>query len=221
MSLKKRPDGSYPAPLPADEAERLRALQEFQILDSMPERAFDDIAFLASHICRTPIALISLIDADRQWFKARVGLGVPQTSRDLAFCAHAILEPEHVLQVADATRDERFDTNPLVTGDPDIRFYAGAPLVTGDGRAIGTLCAIDRKPRELDADQTRALKALSREVMTQLELRRTILGLERALADASAARLAGDGAHAARTEVEDRMRAILNRMQQHQRRCAP
>jgi GAF domain-containing protein len=239
MPLKKNPDGSYPAPLPPDEAERVKALQDYQVLDSMPEQAFDDIVFLASHICDTPIALVSLVDTDRQWFKARVGLGAPQTSRDLAFCAHAILEPDRILQVQDASKDERFNTNPLVTGAPDIRFYAGTPLVTPDGRAIGTLCAIDRKPRELTAEQLRALRALSREVMTQLELRRTILTLERTLASAAAARAAArhepdDPAQRARTvvsklgsgtEVEDRMRGLLARMQQLQKRtggsCKP
>ena len=235
MTVKKMPDGSCPAPLPADEAERLKALQEFQVLDSMPEQAFDDIVFLASHICQTPIALVSLIDSDRQWFKARVGMGPTQTSRDLAFCAHAILEPDRVMQVQDATKDERFRTNPLVTGPPDIRFYAGTPLVTPDGRAIGTLCAIDRKPRELTADQLRALKALSREVMIQLELRRTILTLQQALTAASAARAAPrppdeNPAQRARdlvarmgdpgTEVEDRMRSLLARMQQLQKRSS-
>mgnify|MGYP000128392160 CR=1 FL=1 len=233
MPLKKNPDGSFSAPLPTDEAERIKALQEFQVLDSMPEQAFDDIVFLASHICQTPIALVSLVDTDRQWFKARVGLGAPQTSRDLAFCAHAILEPDRVLQVQDATKDERFNTNPLVTGAPDIRFYAGTPLVTPDGRAIGTLCAIDRKPRELTCEQLRALRALSREVMVQLELRRTILTLERSIADAAAARVAArrsetdEAAQRARsvaarldpgTGIEDRMRGLLARMQQLQRR---
>jgi GAF domain-containing protein len=235
MTVKKMPDGSCPAPLPADEAERLKALQEFQVLDSMPEQAFDDIVFLASHICQTPIALVSLIDSDRQWFKARVGLGPTQTSRDLAFCAHAILEPDRVMQVQDATKDERFRTNPLVTGSPDIRFYAGTPLVTPDGRAIGTLCAIDRKPRELTADQLRALKALSREVMVQLELRRTILTLQQALTAAGAARAPArppdeNPAQRARdlvakmgdpgTEVEDRMRTLLARMQLLQKRSS-
>ncbi len=232
MPLKKNPDGSYPAPLPPDEAERVKALQDYQVLDSMPEQAFGDIVFLASHICQTPIALVSLVDTDRQWFKARVGLGAPQTSRDLAFCAHAILEPDRIMQVQDASKDERFNTNPLVTGAPDIRFYAGTPLVTPDGRAIGTLCAIDSKPRELTAEQLRALRALSREVMTQLELRRTILTLERTLASAAAARTAAkpepdDPAQRARnvvsklgsgTEVEDRMRGLLARMQQLQKR---
>ena len=249
MPLKKNPDGAYPAPLPPDEAERVKALQDYQVLDSMPEQAFDDLVFLASHICQTPIALVSLVDSDRQWFKARVGLGAPQTARDLAFCAHAILEPDRIMQVQDASKDERFNTNPLVTGAPDIRFYAGTPLVTPDGRAIGTLCAIDRKPRELTAEQLRALRALSREVMTQLELRRTILTLERTLASAAATHAARqepdepasrpsgpdptsrpsgpDQAQRARavvskldsgTEVEDRMRGLLARMQQLQKR---
>ena len=165
------------APLPRNESERLAALQAYAILDTLPEEAYDDITFLASQICEAPIALVSLIDGDRQWFKSRVGLAVPETSRDLAFCAHAILDPTKLMVVADARDDARFATNPLVTADPHIRFYAGAPFVTLSGVVLGTLCVIDRVPRTLSDDQYRALEALSRQVMSLLELRSSLAAL--------------------------------------------
>ncbi len=162
------------AQTPADEQRRLAELETFRILDTMAEDSFDAITLLASQICRTPIALISLIDNSRQWFKSRVGLGTAETSRDLAFCAHAITQPDEVMVVRDATQDVRFAANALVLGDPNIRFYAGAPIVTASGNALGTLCVIDRVPRDLNADQERALAALSTQVMALLELRRTV-----------------------------------------------
>lgn len=166
------------APPPPDESERLSELHNFGILDTVAEASYDAITYLASQICDTPIALISLIDEDRQWFKSRVGLGVQETPRDQAFCAHAIHEPDSIMMVRDALEDSRFATNPLVLGDPSIRFYAGAPLVTVTGKALGTLCVIDRKPRELSPDQQKSLSALSTQVMALLELRTAVKDLE-------------------------------------------
>jgi len=158
------------APLPANERERLQVLLRYEILDTGSERQFDDLTFLASHICQTPIALISLVDKDRQ-FKARVGLSVSETSRDISFCAHAILQP-NIFIVRDATEDARFADNPLVTSEPKIRFYAGMPLFTSDGKyALGTLCVIDRVPRELSATQKEEIEAIARQVQALLELR--------------------------------------------------
>ena len=172
-----------PAQLPADEETRLQALDSFRILDSLPEQSYDDIVTLAAHICGVPVALISLIDSERQWFKAKVGLEVPQTPRELAFCAHAILNPAAIMEVPDATQDPRFAHNPLVTGEPGIRFYAGAPLVTPSGSALGTLCIIDKVPRRLTPAMATALQALARQVVRLLELRRALAELE-ALAQA-------------------------------------
>ena len=162
------------APEPPNEAARLRELDAFGILDTLPEQAYDDITHLASRICGTPIALITLLDGERQWFKSRVGLDVPETPRDQAFCAHAILVPDEITEIQDALADPRFEGNPLVTSDPNIRFYAGAPLVTRSGAALGTLCVIDRSPREMTDGQRQALMALSRQVVAQLELRRAV-----------------------------------------------
>lgn len=160
-----------PAPLPLDEARRIQALDHLQILDSLPEQAFDDIVELASVVCGTPIALVSLIDDQRQWFKACIGLPVRETHRDQAFCAHAILEPDQLLIVEDAALDERFANNPLVLSEPFIRFYAGAPIVTDQGHALGTVCVIDTVARTLDARQVGALTALARQTAALLQLR--------------------------------------------------
>ena len=168
------------APLPPNEAARIRALHHYAILDTTEERAFDDITKLASFICESPIALISLVDGERQWFKSRVGLQATETPREHAFCAHAILQPEEVMIVSDATRDLRFSDNPLVTGDPNVRFYAGAPLLAPGGEALGTICVIDRTPKDLASGKIEALRALSRLVVMQLELRRVAAELERA-----------------------------------------
>lgn len=159
------------AAVPPTEPQRLQELKSYAVLDTPPESSFDELVHLASEICGTPIALVSLIDEKRQWFKARVGVTAQETPREMAFCAHAILNPGDLMQVSDARLDERFATNPLVTGEPYIRFYAGAPLVASSGEALGTLCVIDRKPRELTPAQHHALKVLARQVMTLLELR--------------------------------------------------
>jgi anti-sigma regulatory factor (Ser/Thr protein kinase) len=164
----------------AGEADRLAALRRYRILDTEPEERFDDLALLASQICGTPMALISLVDRDRQWFKARVGVTATQTPRDVAFCAHAITQPD-LFVVADALEDARFRDNPLVRDEPHIRFYAGAPLVTADGHALGTICVIDRRPRVLTKGQQAALDALKRQVVSQLELRLGLDELARAL----------------------------------------
>ncbi len=168
------------APLPADEKERLDELRQYRILDTLAESEYDDLVYLASKICGTPIALVSLVDQDRQYFKARVGLEVSETPRDVAFCAHAILKPE-LMVVNDAKADERFADNPLVKSDPNIRFYAGTPLITPAGHAMGTLCVIDRVPRTLDKAQRESLLALGRQVEALLSLRRAKSEAERLL----------------------------------------
>ncbi len=167
-----------PALPPLNEAQRLRALHDYDVLDTPPEPAFDDIVHLAAQICGTPIALVSLVDETRQWFKARHGLDADQTPRDWAFCAHAILEPDAVMEVPNALADERFAGNPLVTGAPDIRFYAGAPLISPSGHALGTLCVIDQQARHLAPEQTVSLQALARLVVNQLELRQRVIDLQ-------------------------------------------
>lgn len=158
------------APFTEDEKERIEALKSFDVLDTEPEEDYDEIVKLASTICQTPISLVSLVDTNRQWFKARVGLDAPQTGRDIAFCSHAIHNDE-LLIVPNALEDERFFDNPLVAGDPNIRFYAGMPLKTRTGNKIGTLCIIDREPRYLTEHQKFALKTLGKQVMNMLELR--------------------------------------------------
>ncbi len=158
------------APLPKNEAKRIQILWQYDVLDTLPEKIFDELTELAALICEAPIALISLVDEDRQWFKSKVGLTVKETSRDVSLCAHAILQKD-MLIVPDATKDKRFKDNPLVTGAPKIRFYAGVPLRAPGGAALGTLCVIDRVPRTLSANQRAVLHLLARHIMTQLEYR--------------------------------------------------
>ena len=159
------------APTLQSEKKRLNVLWQYEVLDTVPEELFDDLTELAARICEAPIALISLVDENRQWFKSKVGITVNETSRDVSFCAHAIQQSDLFI-VPDASKDPRFAQNPLVTSSPRIRFYAGAPLITADGYALGTLCVIDKVPRELRPDQKQALTILARHVVSQLELRR-------------------------------------------------
>jgi len=159
------------APLPKNETQRLKVLWQYDVLDTVPEEVFDDLTDLAAHICEAPVALISLVDEHRQWFKSRVGISARETSRDISFCAHAILQ-SGLFIVSDATKDPRFRDNPMVTGQQKVRFYAGVPLKTPDGYALGTLCVLDKKARQLRPEQKRALMVLARHVETQLELRR-------------------------------------------------
>lgn len=158
------------------EVARLEFLRQYQILDTEPEKAFDDLTYLAAHICGTPIALVSLSDASRQWFKSKVGLDATEAPRQVAFCDHAIKQSD-VFIVPDTLSDPRFATNPLVISDPRLRFYAGAPLITTEGYALGTLCVLDLIPRKLSAQQVEALRVLSCQVTAQLELRRNLVKL--------------------------------------------
>ena len=198
-----------PSPKPKNEKQRLKVLWQYDVLDTVPEEIFDELADLAAHICEAPIALISLIDEDRQWFKSKIGMTISETSRDISFCAHAILNND-LLIVPDATQDERFKNNPLVTSDPRIRFYAGAPLVTPDGHALGTLCVMDNVPRTLRSEQQQALLVLARHVMTQLELRR------------HARELAAAREHTHQTQAElRRAQAEIARLRQQVARLKP
>lgn len=165
------------APITPNEAERLQVLRAYDLLDTPSEMALDELAELAACICKAPIALITLVDEGRQWFKSRVRFDVAESERDISFCAHAILEQDFLI-VPDARQDVRFRDNPWVTGEPGIRFYAAAPLRTPDGHALGTLCVIDREPREMHPDHQQALQILSRQVMTQFELRRRAREIE-------------------------------------------
>jgi anti-sigma regulatory factor (Ser/Thr protein kinase) len=163
-----------------DETARLAALRRYRILDTEPEQAFDDLTLLAAQICGTPIALITLLDRDRQWFKSRLGTSATETARSVAFCAHTI-QQDDLFVIPDTLADERFRDNPLVVGEPWVRFYMGAPLVTHDGQALGSLCVLDRVPRTLTPEQQGALSALRRQAVAQLELRLNVDELAQAL----------------------------------------
>jgi len=164
-------------PVPDNEEARLAALEDYQLLDTAPEDVFNAFARAAAQVCGVPVGLISLVDRDRQFFKANVGLGeIVETSRDVSFCAYAILQ-DGIMEVPDASEDERFRANPMVTGDPRIRFYAGVPLVAAGGVALGTLCVLDRTPRELSLEQRTALRAIADAVLEAVEARRAMLRL--------------------------------------------
>jgi GAF domain-containing protein len=164
------------------ESARVAALNRYAILDSEPEQSFDDLVILAAHICHTPMAMLSLVDDHRQWFKSKVGVQVGETPREISICAHTIQQKD-IFIVSDTLQDARFRENPLVTGEPHIRFYAGAPLINDDGFALGSLCVIDREPRELDPDQKEAVLALGRLALRQMELRMNLQLLKEALSD--------------------------------------
>ncbi|MCD0489771.1 PAS domain-containing protein [Pedobacter sp. MC2016-14] len=165
-------------PILVNEKERLAALQSYHILDTVEEKDFDDLAILASAICQTPVALVSLVDDDRQWFKAHPGVEVTETPREYSFCAHAIAEPDKVMMVPNLSLDVRFAENPLVTGETNVIFYAGVPLVNNEGYALGTLCVVDHIPRELNAEQLNSLRVIARQVMDKLELRKKVRELK-------------------------------------------
>jgi GAF domain-containing protein len=169
--------------LPAREAERLAALRDTTILDTAPEVLFDDLTRIAAIVCEVPTALVTLIDEDRQWFKSRVGFEESETRREDAFCAHAILAPEELLEVPNASEDMRFVGNPLVTTPGGIRFYAGAPILSAEGDGFGTVCVIDSEPRELTTTQREVLAALARQASAHLEQRRVAGRLRAALAE--------------------------------------
>lgn len=160
-----------PAPVPKNELKRLNVLWQYDVLDTVPEALFDDLTELAALICEAPVALISLVDEKRQWFKSKVGTNLNETDRAISFCGHAINQTDLFI-VPDATKDKRFADNPLVLNDPKTRFYAGAPLITPDGYALGSLCVLDKVPRMLREDQKRALRILARHVVSQLEMRK-------------------------------------------------
>jgi len=165
-----------------NEKARLQALRSYKILDTDPEKAFDDLTILASHICETPVAMISLIDSNRQWFKSKVGVAISETPREVSFCSRAIQHPG-LFVVPDASQDPRFSSNPFVVSEPKIRFYAGAPFTSSDGHPLGTLCVVDLVPRQLTPGQENALLALSRQVQAQFELRKNLMDLRVALGE--------------------------------------
>jgi GAF domain-containing protein len=206
-------------PVPANEAERMRTLRAYKILDTKPEERFDEMTKLAALICGTPISLISLIDTDRQWFKSKFGLDLQETPRAQAFCTHAIMQPD-LFVVPDASKDERFADNPLVTGDLHIRFYAGEPLAARDGHVLGTLCVIDREPHTLTESQKEALKIVGQLVIANFELRRDLQDLREALTREATERSAGTSA-ANLDEIISRLQGMASELQAVRKGKAP
>ena len=199
-------------PIPDNDVERLETLRKYSILDTLPEQGYEDLIALATYICDAPTALISLVDADRQWFKAKRGVNLEETPRSVGFCSHTIATSETMI-VEDALLDPRFAANPLVQGDPRIRFYAGAPLIAPNGHVLGTVCVLDSKPRVLSAAQVDALEALSRQVMALMEARLQLIDNQKAAAAlmqseklAAVGRLASSMAH----EINNPLEAVTN-----------
>lgn len=214
--ISKAPFKMLPPPFPDHEVARLAALYQYNVLDTAAEPAFDEITELAACICRAPIALISLIDETRQWFKSRLGLEVPESDRAIAFCAYTILQSD-LLIVPDTMQDRRFGGNPWVTGGPKIRFYAAAPLITPQGYAIGSLCVLDHHPRELNQEQTQALRVLARQVITQLELRRHVTELTQTVRQLGQTEQALQQAHSRlEVQVQERTAELARANQQLQ-----
>ncbi len=211
----------FSADYPENEDNRIQKLLSYQILETAPETAYDDLTALAAYICGTATALVSLMDVSKQWVKSKVGFEITETPRNIAFCAHAILNPG-VMIVPDTHADDRFADNPLVTGAPHIRFYAGAPLVTSDGYALGTLCVIDYEPKQLDEAQIRALEILSRQVVSHLELRLSVLRIQQETAQKERAQVALQQINAnliAQAEVitqkNKKLSELLNELEDH------
>lgn len=187
------------APTPDRESSRLCALYDCGVLDTAPETSFDDLTRLITRICGVPMALVSLVDADRQWFKSRVGVEDTETPREISFCAHVVAQGRRLI-IEDASRDPRFSDSPLVSGAPHIRFYAGVPMRTSDGHTLGSFCVLDNKPRKLDPWQLEALEALARQASSQLELRRAVRRLDSARAEIDRARVLAKKANQAKSE---------------------
>ncbi len=174
--------GAIPADYPEHEDERVQKLLRYRVLDTEAEATYDDLTAIAAHICGAKTAVVSFVDVTRQWFKSKVGLDDTEHPREISFCAHAILQSE-VMVIPDAHKDERFASNPLVTGDPYIRFYAGAPLISPDGFAVGTLCVLGSEPKQLTAEQIWALEVIARQIVSHLEMRLVMQQIQREITE--------------------------------------